>query len=90
MQFQRVENKHPPFNTEVIGYSKEWIDKDYNPDGMCVCFLFDDGVTWAIAKWCGDHDEWHTRMTDEEGEGNNRYENIILPPTHWIHKPKFS
>lgn len=35
---------------EVIGYSPEWVDLDFNPKGTRVCFQNGDG-TFTSAKW---------------------------------------
>lgn len=73
----------PVTNQEVLGWNKYWVNEDYNPDGICLCFLDDEGV-WTIAVWCGTHDEWHT------WEHNIPYKdrNGIKPaPTHWRPKP---
>jgi len=74
MQFQKVEDVKPPLNLEVLGYNKEWIDGDYNPDGINICFLDENG--WVTAYWSYHKDRY-----------TNSYH---MKPTHWIHKPKFN
>ena len=76
----------PPHHVELIGYNKEWVDEDYNPDGTCICFL-DDVAEWYIAKWCGACDEWHTRGSGRE---EKEFSRPLNPPTHWTEKPKFN
>lgn len=74
---------------EVLGFSKSWIDEDNNPDGICLCVFYDEGY-WMVTKWCGYHDEWHTRYSHEaktvlgDNFGGHEY---IDAPTHWKRKP---
>lgn len=76
-----VDKKLPPIGKEVIGWSKDWINPDYNPNGTCVCFLDDEG--WTIAWWCNSCDEYHTKHP-----GNEEAHRLdIGPPTHWTWKP---
>lgn len=90
--FKRVEDELPIGLGEVFGYNEKWIDEDYNTDGICVCYLQDGEPNyWVIAKWCGYHDEWHTRESHEAQEnlGDAREDMpYIDPPTHWIEKYK--
>ena len=79
------------FGVEVIGFNKSWIDEDYNKDGMCLCFCQDESVPyWMVTKWCGYHDEWHTRYSHEAVNslgkefGGHEY---IDAPTHIMFKP---
>lgn len=74
----------PEHGIEVLGYSKEWIDEDYTPDGIRLCFLNDTKV-WTIAAWCGYHDDYHTVNSDEP------FDEVMInrnPPTHWRYKPE--
>ena len=73
---------------EVLGFNKEWIDEDYSLDGICLCFIDDEGE-YFILKWCGYHDEYHTKYTgdSEENLKSKQYEKIN-PPTHWRYKPE--
>lgn len=82
----------PPICTEVLGYAKEWIDEDYNPEGTRICFMEDDGY-WITGVFCNVCDEYHTTMSGDligdgitpcsmDDDGNE------VPPTHWIEKPK--
>lgn len=81
----------PPVNTEVLGYSKEWIDEDYNLDGIRLCYMADligeenSGQLWFSAGWCGYHDEWHTLSSDDIDLEEMQIPRT--PPTHWMHKP---
>jgi hypothetical protein len=74
----------PEHGIELFGYSKEWIDEDYTPDGIRLCFLNDEGE-WIMAAWCGYHDEYHTFSTNEPFDEDMINRN---PPTHWRYKMK--
>lgn len=80
--WQETDKELPFVGQEVLGFNKTW-ENDYTPDGICVCYILDDN-TWFVAKWCGTHDEWHTRECAIKEE---QYESIIEPPTHWRLKP---
>lgn len=55
-----------PKGLEVIGFSPNWIDEDFNPSGTCSCYLQDDDIPyWVISKYCGNCDVWHTRYSHE-------------------------
>lgn len=72
-------DEDPKICIEVIGYNKEWIDEDYNPDGTCICFI-DDLGHWSIAMWNNITDEWSNIWT-----GDKR---VSVPaPSHWMNKP---
>ncbi len=81
-----VSEEKPETGIEILGYSPDWIDEDFNPDGICLCFLMDEGY-WIVAKWCGQHDEWHTRPTGEDNWEGAIYDKPIYAPTHWMPKP---
>jgi hypothetical protein len=57
----------------VLGYNKQWIDEDYEPEGIREAFMQDDG-DWLSAKWNNSMDCW---ITDDETK-----------PTHWMQRPK--
>ena len=69
----------PPPCTVVLGYSKKWIDEDFEPEGIRECFMGDmpfdeqDGQEWSSCVWDNDMDDWH-----------NDYE---TKPTHWMQRP---
>ena len=70
----------PNSDTEVLGYNKKWEDEDHNPDGICMCFVSDDGV-WTVSMWCGTCNEWHAMSTDDPNIPE------FVGPTHWREKP---
>ena len=55
---------------EVIGYSPDWEDPDFNPNGTRVCFIFGDGTQWCSAKWI-DYQDCYVEDYDTK-------------PTHWM------
>jgi hypothetical protein len=69
----KIENEDtiPDQGTIVIGYSKEWIDEDFNPSGQRQCHYCGiyPNLEWISAKWLDYQDTW---LNDEETK-----------PTHW-------
>src|SRR4051812_25856443 len=61
----------PPDNIEVLAFSPDWVDEDYNEQGIRVGYLNGDEVFYS-AKWCGTHDTWHEDETK---------------PSHWKLRP---
>ena len=60
----------------LIGYNPDWIDVDFNPDGIRECCLCGDdgsGTSWVSAAWCDEQDMYDT---DESSA-----------PTYWMHRP---
>jgi hypothetical protein len=67
----------PEQATAVLGFSKEWIDEDFNPDGIRECHYSGSTVEsaeWISAKWWDYQDCWNV--------------DTITKPTHWIAIPK--
>ena len=75
IEWQPIETA-PRDGTVFLGYSEEWIDADFCPDGIRECFLNGgpgpDGI-WTSAKWDNCNDTW---WPDEETK-----------PTHWMPLP---
>lgn len=69
----RVDADMPPEQTEVFGYSKKWVDEDYNPEGVRTCF-YNDGF-WFSPVWNNSADEYIN-------DGFNS------KPTHWMPLPE--
>lgn len=74
MEWIAIKDKEPEWNIEVLGYSPEWIDEDFNPDGIRVFFINGDGVHIS-AGWCSCDDVYTTEDTELA--------------THWMKKPEF-
>jgi len=49
----------PPVNIEVLGWSPEWVDEDYNRSGVRTCFMGDDFL-WTSSEWDNVQDEYVT------------------------------
>lgn len=74
MNWISVKDELPkPEDNEVIGFSPDWIDEDFNPNGTRVCFPSGMGG-WISAKWCYTYEVYVE--TDE------------TQPTHWMRIPK--
>lgn len=49
----------PKQGVPVIGFSRSWIDKDFNPCGIRECFTTDAGeYGWCSAKWLDEQDDY--------------------------------
>lgn len=70
-----VKKTLPEDKSYFLGYSKEWVDPDYNPEGVRECVAVDtpQGFKFLSAVWVGSH--WHT--------------DISTSPTHWRDFPEF-
>lgn len=78
-----TKNDLPPVCTEVLGWHPAWVDEDYNPEGVCVCFLTDDDAdTWMVSVWDNEQDTWQDHTT-----GMRKYNEQTPMPTHWMQKP---
>ncbi len=64
----KIENDLPPLGTMVDGYNKNWINEDFNQEGIRECFLADEGY-WTSAEWDNEQDCW---------DADNK-----SAPTHW-------
>lgn len=83
-----VKDNPPPEGIEVIFYNPKWINEDFNPKGTRVGFLNGDG-NYISSYWCNYHDEYHTRISDEDNEQFELSKAEDQIPTHWQHLPKF-
>ena len=70
-----VDHFKPEEGVEVMGYSEEWVDEDFNPDGTMVCIW--SNYEWIVSVWLEAVQEYKTSY------------NVHIP-THWIYKPKYS
>ena len=72
----------PPDSIEVLGFHPDWIDGDFNPRGIRVCFQ-NDGERWQSARW---YDNQDTYINGEERVfGDNPNGSLI--PSHWMPIP---
>ena len=67
----------PEHGQEVLGFNPGWIDEDFNPDGICLCFHnnFSEEPYWFRSAWDNELDTWECLAGEE------------LAPTHWMPKP---
>lgn len=77
----KIEEQLPEHGIEIDGFNSEWIDEDFNPNGVRPCFLNHDG-DWTMAIWNNDQDCWDTVNHSELYYGKQE-----LPPTHWKDRP---
>lgn len=79
---------NPPAGIEVLGFNKEWIDEDFNPNGSRVCWRDEEGV-WTSACWCNTMDSWQTLKSNSDNTEYSPYnDNNADAPTHFMYKPK--
>ncbi len=74
MKWNKTSESIPPDGVEVLGFNSGWIDDDFSPEGIMVCFQNTNGesLSWVRAKWDNDMDIWETIYDD--------------PPLYWIYK----
>ena len=77
-----IEEKLPQEDgQDILMKNENWIDEDYNLLGVRIG-VYGDGI-WTSAYWCRVHDEYHTRISDED---DNTFEDSKAEsqiPTHW-------
>lgn len=83
------QEQKPPFGVEVIAYNHKWIDEDFNPNGIRIGFLSDDGFTSAF--WWDEQDCYETisklHCEDDEDFFERHIDNT--EPEFWFPIPKF-
>lgn len=62
----KIDKKHPlPKFEEVLGFNKEWIETDFNPKGVRIGYLTDEG-NFISAKYEPDGEDYISKY--EEGD----------------------
>lgn len=62
----KIDNEHPlPKFEEILGYNKEWIEVDFNPKGVRIGYLTDEG-NFISAKYEPDGEDYISKY--EEGD----------------------
>lgn len=85
----KTSEKLPEHGFEVIGYSENWINKDFNPKGARICYYDDFG--WHSAKWDSDRDCWDAVGKEEPVCMNCPDYKLCQKnsdPEYWIEIPK--
>lgn len=78
------ENESPPIGTEVLAYNPEWIDEDFNPKGVRIGYLSDEG--FISAHWW-DYQDCYTTISNSECDNNPAYSEKIkknINPKLWL------
>lgn len=71
---------------EVLGYNPKWIDEDFNPKGIRVCFrstTLENGDGFFHARWNNDQDAWDTLATHPEDVYYSTDDDNVAP-THYM------
>ena len=77
-----IEEELPPEDgQEILLKNEKWIDEDYNIKGVRAGSYCDE--IWTSAYWCGHHDEYHTRTSDEDDDQFTDSLAVNQIPTHW-------
>lgn len=83
------QEQKPPIGVEVIAYNHKWVDEDFNPNGIRIGFLSDDGFTSAF--WWDEQDCYETisklHCEDDEDFFERHIDNT--EPEFWFPIPKF-
>lgn len=70
----KIDNEHPlPKFEEVLGYNKEWIETDFNPKGVRIGYLTDEG-NFVSAKYDPDGEDYISKY--EEGDDYQFFEEM--------------
>jgi hypothetical protein len=72
-----IKTNPPEQGSWFLGYSKDWIDDDFNEEGVrecCAYFGEGKGLSYQSAKWNNDMECW------DKDDGTK--------PTHWMSIPK--
>lgn len=60
----KIDKKHPlPKFEEVLAYNKEWVEADFNPKGVRIGYLTDEG-NFVSAKYDPDGEDYVSRYED--------------------------
>lgn len=81
----------PPKGEEVIAFSKKWINEDFNPRGIRVGFLTDDGQ-FISAYWWDYEDDYIAIYKDKCENSPDFFENHLdkTEPEYWLKIPNFN
>ena len=83
------QEQKPPIGVEVIAYNHKWVDEDFNPNGIRIGFLYDDGFTSAF--WWDEQDCYETISKLQCEDNEDFFESHIdnTEPEFWFPIPKF-
>ena len=89
IQWINYKEEKPPFGVEVIAYHHKWVDEDFNPNGIRIGFLSDEGFISAF--WWDEQDCYETISKENCESDEDFYENHIdnTEPEFWLPIPKF-
>lgn len=76
------EDNLPEIGTEFLLKNEKWINEDYNPLGIRLGFRC-DLMGWVSSYYCNEHDEYHTRYSDEDNYDFELSKGDDQIPTHY-------
>lgn len=77
-----LEEELPPSGFECLMQNDKWIHLDFNPKGIRVGYHC-DLIGYVTAYFCGQHDCYMTRTSDEDDETFELSKAEDQIPTHW-------
>ena len=88
-RYINYQEQKPPFFVEAIAYHYKWIDEDFNPNGIRIGFLSDEG--FISAYWWNEQDCYETISKLHCNSNNDFYKRHIdnTEPEFWLPIPKF-
>lgn len=80
----------PPCGIEVLAYNSKWVDIDFNPKGIRIGFLSEDG--FISAYWWDYQDCYITISKSICKDNKDFYINAIdnTEPEYWMEIPNFN
>ena len=89
IEWINYKEEKPSFGVEVIAYHHKWVDEDFNPNGIRVGFLGDDGF---ISAFWWDYQNCYETISKQRCESNKDFYRSHIDNTEpevWCPIPKF-
>ena len=83
-----IKIRKPDFGIEVLCFNPEWVNADFNPQGLRVGFRSGEG-DFTTAHWW-DYQDTYMTISKDNCEGNPEFSKEIqdnTEPTHWFELP---
>lgn len=89
IEWLNFKEQEPPFGEEVLAFNRKWIDEDFNPRGIRVGFLSDEGFISAF--WYDEQDCYETISKLQCESNKDFYRSHIdnTEPEFWTYFPEF-
>ena len=81
----KIDKKHPlPKFKEVLSFNEMWIDEDFNPTGIRIGYLDDNG-NFVSAKYCPDSEDYVTCCEEGDDYDTSQFQPDGTTKT-WYHR----